>query len=560
MTSVPRRIALLILGALVWTLLAMYPNPAVFFRNIARYRQLPLDPTIEQRMGWDLPDDPAGIEFIVDSLIIPTPDWTLYRVPWHVPTAGEAAVATHGDCEAKAMLLASLLAGKRIPCQMHASFSHIWVDYPGRKPRPGESRDIAYAQEENGRFRFGWPKRVPWRELLAVQRDQLWGAMPPARKAIWLIGIAWVVIAAAALGGPASKGDLVSQWRAPLRSYAVRGFWLSLLVFAAIVLAQTRVGRGEPVRWRLADLYEVLALSVLSGLFLAWLQLVRPRRAVSIALEEPRLRRMSRFGLWQRAGALNSAEIDHFELAASPGGLRAWVISAALPTGQRVPLLRHWRENAARAALRRLGAELARPTLVRAEGREYWTAPDEIGLNLKERAARRPKQQPVQRPGDCFLAEEQREGSWAVGYPRPGRGASRPLLALVALVAGTTIGATALLTVLPGNMSVRIIWLGVAVLTGMTVYGAISLREEMLAMLGGARVEIADGELSFHASDGKTESVSLDHIESVEIGRKGETPTIAIVSPERVLHIRLYPQPKHIEWVRSAIEQAVTSL
>jgi hypothetical protein len=536
----------------------MYPDPAVLFRNIARYRHLPLDPTIEKRMGWDLPNDPAGIEFIVDSLMIATPDWVGYRVPWYVPTAREAAVMTHGDCEAKAMLLASLLEGKHIPYEIRASFAHIWVDYAGRKARPGESKDIAYAQEKNGRLRFGWPRRVPWRDLLAVEREQLWGAMPLARKAIWLIGVAWVIIAVALLGGAAPEGDLVSQWRAPLRSYAVSAFWFSLLVLVAILLAQTRIGRDEPVRWQLADLYEVFALSVLSGLFLAWLQLVRPRRAVNMAPEEPRLRRVSRFGMWQRAGALSTSEVDHFELVASPGGLRAWVVSAALRTGQRVPLLRHSRETAARAALRRLGSELARAVVVLAEGREYWTAPDEIGLNLKERAAGRPKQEPPPRPDDCFLAEERSEEAWALGYPRPGRGASRPLLVLVGLVAGTVIGATALLVVVPGSMVVRVIWVGVAVLMGMTVYGGMSLREEILVTLGGARVQIADGELSFHDSDGKVESVSLDHIESVEIGRRGETPTIAVVSAERVLHLRLYPQPKHIEWVRSAIEEAVS--
>ena len=555
---VARRVVLLILGGLAWTLLAMYPNPAVLFRSIARYQHLPLDPTIEKRMGWDLPDDPAGIEFIVDSLMIATPDWAIYRVPWYVPTAREAAFATHGDCEAKAMLLASLLKGKHIPYEIRASFAHIWVDYPGRKALPGESKDIAYAQEKNGRLHFGWPKRVPWRDLLEVQREQLWEAMPLARKAIWLIGVAWVVIAVTVLGGAAPEGDLVSQWRAPLRSYLVSAFWLFFLAFIAIILAQTRIGRGEPVRWQLADLYEGFALSVLSGLFLAWFQLVRARRAVSIAPEEPRLRRVSRFGMWQRAGALSTSDVDHFELGASPGGLRAWVVSAALRTGRRVPLLRHSREAAARAALRRLGTELARPVVVRAEGREYWTARDEIGLSLKERAARRPEQEPAPRPDDCFLVEERTEEAWALGYPRQGRGASRPLLVLVGLVAGTVIGATALLVLLPGSMVARVVWVGVAVLMGMTVYGGMSLREEILATLSGARVEVADGELSFHNSDGKVESVPVDHIESVEIGRKGETPTIAVVSPERVLHLRLYPQPKHIEWVRSAIEEAVS--
>jgi len=554
---VSRRLAALIIGASVWTLAAMYPNPAVLLRNVARYRHLPLDPAIEKRMGWDLPDDPTGIEFIVDSLMIPTPDWAIYRVPWYVPTAQEAAVATHGDCEAKAILLASLLEGKKIPYEIRASFAHIWVDYAGRRAARGESREIAFAEQKNGRLRFGWPKRVPWRELLEVQREQLWEAMPPARKAIWLLGLGWVVIAAAVLGGPPPEGELVSQWRAPLGSYLANAFWLSLMAFAIFALAQTRLGWAEPVRWQFADVYEVLALSALTGLFLAWLRVVRPRRAVSIAPEEPRLRRVTRFGLCRRAGAVTTPEVDHFELAGSAGGQHSWLVSAALRNGQRVALLRHSRETAARAVLRRFGSQLARAIVVRADGREYWTAPDEIGLNVQERAARRPAQEAPARPADCFLTEEQTEMRWALGYPRQGRGASRPLVVLAGLVTATIIGATALLALLPGSVVVRVIWVGVAVLAGMAVYGGMSLREEILATLAGARVEIADGDLSFHDSDGRVESVPLDHVESVEIGRKGETPTIAIVSPERVIHLRLYPQPKHLEWVRGAIERAV---
>ena len=586
-----RRVGLLILGVLLWTLLAMYPNPAVFFRNIARYRHLPIDPTIEKRMGWDLPNDPANIEFFVDSLLVCTPDWPVYRVPWYVPTALEAARSTHGDCEAKTMLLASLLEGRKIPYQIRASFTHIWVDYHGRKERIGESRDIAYLEGEQGHFRIHWPDRVSVREFLTLQREQLWDVMPLARKAIWLTGLAWVALATALLGGPATgkhlgagfvkpalagftnpapnpplQGDLVSQWRAPGRSYASRTFWNWLLVISVIILAPMILRRNEPVRWQFADLYEVFALSVVTGAFLAWLEVVRPRRSVSIdsqatlALSGPRLTRFSSFGISQRRQTVEGSSIQHFELKASPGGLRAWTVSAALRTGQRVQLLRYSREADARAALRRLGREFVKPILVRADRHEYWTAPDEIPLNLKERSAARPTQELPARPDDILLVEGQVDGKWALGYPRQQPGASRALLFLIGLVAAFAAVTTLLLVVLPPNMVIRVVWTGAVILLGMTTYGAMALREEVLAALAGAHVEIADGELSFQDSDGRVESLRLDSIESVEIGRKGDVPTLAIVSPERVLHLRLYAQPKHMEWVRSAIEWAVVSL
>ncbi|MFB3881469.1 MAG: hypothetical protein ACE149_09395 [Armatimonadota bacterium] len=551
-----RRVAALVVGALVWTLVAMYPNPAVPFRNVARYRHLPLDPSIEKRMGWDLPDNPGEIEQVVDSFIVATPDWVTYRVPWYVPTAEEAARATHGDCETKTVLLASLLEGKKIPYEVRASFSHIWVDYQGRKERAGESRDVAYLEGKQGRLRVHWPGRVALRELIAAQREQLWEPMPLARKAIWLLGLAWVVLAAVLLGGRVPEGELVSRWRLPVGSYVGRVFWLSFLTIVAIIAAPAVWRRGEPVTWQFVDLEEALVLAALTGAFLAWVQTVRPRRAVSTDVPGQRLVTRSSFGVFRRAGALEAAAVDHFELAASPGGLRPWRISAARQDGRRVGLLRYSRETEARGALRRLGQELGKPVLVRSEGREYWTPADEIALNLRERAAGRPKQEPPVKPSDCFLVEQEGE-RWTLGHARQSGGASRALLLLAGIVAGFVAATTVLLALVPQNMVARVVWIGGAILLGMVVYGAMALREEVLAALTGAHVEVGDGELSFHDADGRVESLPLAEVESVEIGRKGETPTIAVVSPERVLHLRLYPQPKHLEWVRGAVEGAV---
>ncbi len=552
-----RRFAFLILGVLTWTLLALYPNPAVLLRNIARYRHLPLDPGIEKHMGWDLPNDPASIEFFVDSLMIPTPDWLVYRVPWYVPTAVEAAGSTHGDCESKTILLASLLEGRKIPYEIRASFTHIWVDYQGRKPSAGESRDIAYLEGEHGRLSVHWPERMSLSQFVVIQREQLWDAMPLARKVIWLIGIAWVALGAALLGGTRLHGDLVSEWSAPGRRYASRAFWNWLLVISLIIIAPALWPRSDPIRWQFADLHEVFALSVLSGAFLAWLEVIHPRRSVSTDLSGPRLISRSSFGLWQRVVTLEGTSIRHFELSAPLSGLRAWTIAAALPSGQRLQLLRYSSETAARAALRRLGRELVKPILVRSCRREYWTASDEIPLNLRERAAARPKREQPPRPDDLSLIEQQAEGKWSLGYPRQQSGASRPLLLLASIVVAFTAATTVALVLFPDIMVTKVIWIGAAVLLGMITYGGMALREEILAALGSARVEIADGELIFHDADGRVASVPLDQIESVEIGHKGDIPTIAVVSPERVIHLRLFPQPKHLQWIRGAVEQTV---
>lgn len=552
-----RRLLLFLLAAALWTLFAMYPNPAVLFRNLARYHRLPLDPEIEQKMGWDLPPEPATIEFFVDSLILSTPDWPIYRVPWYVPTAHEAALYVHGDCESKTILFASLLEGKHLPYEIRASFTHIWVDYPGRAEREGESKDIAYLEGEPGKFRLHWPDRVSWRTFLSLQKDQLWEAMPLARKAIWLLGLTWVALAALVLAGPRLTGDLVSQWRVRGLAYCSRAVWLALAVFIVIALSPSFRSNARPVRWALVDLHEVLALSLLAGAVLTWIAVVRPRRAVSFDEDGTHLQRHWSFGAFRGSAHLKPESLKHFQLTSSADGVTPWVISAALTSGERLVLLRYSREVAARAALRALGKALDRPSVVRAWGKEYWTTADEIGLSLRERAAQRPRSEPLPRPSDLHLAVDEVDGRWAVGYVRREPGVAKSLLLMAAMVAGAAILGTVILASFPHSLVAWFLWATAAMLLGMTAYAAMSLREELLASLAGSHVEIGEGELSFHRVDGKRESVSLGAIESVELAQKGHLPTIAIVAPERVVHVDLYCAPKHREWVREAIAGAV---
>lgn len=554
-----RRLIFFLLALALWTLLAMYPNPAVFFRNLARYRRLPLDPQIEEKMGWDLPSEPAAIEFFVDSLILSTPDWPLYRVPWYVPTAREAALYVHGDCESKTILFASILEGKHLPYEVRASFTHVWVDYPGRAEREGESKDIAYLEGEPGKFRLHWPDRVSWPTFLSMQKEQLWDAMPLARKAIWLLGLTWVALGAVVLGGPRLTGDLVSQWRVRALAYCSRAAWLAFVVFMVIALGPSFRSNARPVRWAPVDLYEVLALSLLAGAFLTWIAVVRPRRVVSFDEEATHLHRHWSFGAFRGSARLKPENLTHFELTSSPGGLTPWVICAALTSGQRFALLRYGREVAARAALRALGRALERPIVVRASGSEYWTAADEIDLSLRERAAQRPRSQPSPRPSDLYLAVDEVDGRWAVGYVRREPGVAKALLLIAAMVAAATILGTVILSLFPHSLAAWFLWATAVVLLGMTVYAAMALREEILASLGRSHVEIGEGELSFHRPDGRTESVSLDAVQSVELARKDHLPTIAVVAPERVIHVKLYCAPKHREWVREAIANGVAA-
>jgi hypothetical protein len=548
-----RRLLLFLVGAIAWTFLACYPDPSIFPRNIARYRRLPVDSEIEQSMGWELPSEPGTIELFVDSLLVPTSDWALYRVPWYVPTAREAARALHGDCEAKAILFASLLAGKSVPFEIRASFNHIWVDYPGRKPRPGEAQELAYLEGEPGRLRLHWPGRVSWRRVLAAQRDQLWSAMPLARKAALLLGLLWLGLAAVLVGGPPPQGELASQWRVRGRDYLARSAWLAFIAFTLIVLVPNlRAGSG-PVRWTLADLREVLAVSVLSGAFAAWLSVLHSRRAAAVSGERERILVTSSLGIRQRVLKLDVAKIEHFQLDASPGGPRPWVVCAVLRTGEHVALARYAEEIPARAALRQLGLSLDRNLLVRSDGRETWTMADEIPLSLRERAALRPSAPAVPRPPGCTIRVEQDGDHCVLGYPTS---EGRPGLALLGFAAVPLILlalTTHALLRFPTLLAVWVLWIVAVALLSLVIYLALVLRSEIVAMLSGARIEIGEGRLEFHTPEGKLESVELSRIETIELGHKGQIPTIAIV------HLRGLCPPEHRSWLRRTIEQTIVT-
>lgn len=550
-----RRLLLFLVGAAAWTVLASYPNPAVFARNLARYRRLPIDPRIEPRMGWDLPGQPGSIELFVDSLILAASDWQLYRVPWYVPTAGEVARVRRGDCEAKTILFASLLAGKHIPFEVRASLNHIWVDYPGRRPRPGESQDLAYLEGRPGRLRVHWPRRLQWAECLAVQRQQLWEEMPLARKSLWLIGLSWLALAAVAVGSPGFEGAIRSDWRTPGWHLLARAAWLAAVVLGVVAIAPSVV-RQRPAQWTMADLWEVLSLSVVAGALLGWLSVLRAPRGVTVSPDGAQVMAFSARGWRRRRRELNRGDITHLQLDASPGGLRPWVLSAALPSGEKVPLLYHRRELNARAALRSLGRALQLPLVVRADGSQSRATPEEIPRSLRERAARRPSVAILPRPRGCDLQIEEAPGRWTMRYPATGRSWIM-LLAMALFPVTLAAGLTYAILRLPLFVAFWGGWVIATVFLGLTTYLAILLKGEVVARLADSHVEVGEGELRYYTPERTVERIGLDQVEGIELGRLGETPTVAVVSPDRVIHMRGICVPEHRAWVRQQLEDAV---
>jgi len=183
---------------------------------------------------------------------------------------------------------------------------------------------------------------------------------------------------------------------------------------------------------------------------------------------------------------------------------------------------------------------------------------DEIGLTLRERAAGRPPAPAPERPRGCVLEVEESDGAWVIGVPPPGRRAGLEMLIFAAVPVVFVALATLGVWRFPRHFIFWVGWIAAIALVSLVTYVAIMLRVELTAYLAGVRVMIGEGVLRYYTPDKKIETVKLDHIETIEIGRQGETPTLAVVSPERVLHLRGLGPAEHREWVRKTIERAIT--
>ena len=132
----------------------------------------------------------------VEALLPYDYDWRVYGVPWYVPTPAEAVRARRGDCEARAVVLASVLRAQGIPFTVRASLSHLWIDYPTRQALAGERAEDSWWERDGSGWRPRWSGLLRLGEAVTAQKQALWDAMPLPRKALLIAG--WIALAAIA--------------------------------------------------------------------------------------------------------------------------------------------------------------------------------------------------------------------------------------------------------------------------------------------------------------------------------------------------------------------------
>ncbi len=179
---------------LLWTLLVLYPNPAMLYTSAQRAWSPPIDLELGRELAARLPDDPRAIEAAVNSWLVPyAVPWETHSVPWYFPTPAEVLAQGRGDCEARAVVLVSILRAKGIPAKLVGSFDHLWVEYPRKRTTELENTSVAVVrQQPDGSYRFRWPKLLDWRRSWQIEREYFWDAMPAWRA--WLLLAGWLLL------------------------------------------------------------------------------------------------------------------------------------------------------------------------------------------------------------------------------------------------------------------------------------------------------------------------------------------------------------------------------
>jgi hypothetical protein len=184
-----RAFAFLLYG--IWTLLVLYPNPALLARSISQGLNPRVDPDVVRAWARELPDDPAVIERrVLDKYVPYSVPWQTRGVPWYFPTTAEVVEQGSGDCQARMLVLASILEAKGIPYRLEASFDHIWVTYRGKRPNALENRAIRIMVTDDGKRKLQLPRRWDWRETYRIEKEYFWDYMPLSRKLLLFGGLA----------------------------------------------------------------------------------------------------------------------------------------------------------------------------------------------------------------------------------------------------------------------------------------------------------------------------------------------------------------------------------
>lgn len=189
-----RRVIVFLLAT--WALVALYPDPTVLVASVHNFLAPVADAAAAAELAARMPADPREIEAEVLRRVEYATDWQVEGVPWRFPTAAEAISEGRGDCEARAVVLMSVLAAKGIPYRLQSSTNHMWVDYPGKLPTATENDALVLADRGGGGFRLRLPGDLDLRDEIESKIALFWDPMPWGRRILLPAGLLLVAIGA----------------------------------------------------------------------------------------------------------------------------------------------------------------------------------------------------------------------------------------------------------------------------------------------------------------------------------------------------------------------------
>jgi hypothetical protein len=181
---------------LSWTLVVLYPDPTVLVASAQHIMRPQADAAAAAELARQLPDDPREIEAEVLGRVSYATDWEVGGVPWRFPTAAQAIAEGRGDCEARALVLMSVLEAKGIPHSLRNSFNHMWVDYPGKVPTANENDALVLADREGGGLRLRLPEDFDLAREIESKVALFWDPMPWERRVLLAAGLLLIPLGA----------------------------------------------------------------------------------------------------------------------------------------------------------------------------------------------------------------------------------------------------------------------------------------------------------------------------------------------------------------------------
>ncbi len=185
--------------ALTWAVVVLYRDPRRLIDSLRRLMNPPVDAQAAAEVAAAVPDDYEAIERFVSDYVPHKSAWAVYGLPWYFPTVAQVLSDRAGDCQARAVLMASILAAKQMPYTMRYSLDHVWVEYPGKKATKLEDPDTSFVSDEGKGWSAKLPRRIPLREILRARVAHHWTPMPRRTKVLLLAGAALAVGAGARL-------------------------------------------------------------------------------------------------------------------------------------------------------------------------------------------------------------------------------------------------------------------------------------------------------------------------------------------------------------------------